>query len=211
MAAEPRAAVPHVTFVPGAAGLGAFWTPVADALPSAWTRTLVDLPGLGAAPAVAGLASYDDLVEHVARGLPPRGALVGQSMGGYVAMAVALRRPDRVSHLVLTVAAGGLDMSALGAADWRRDYAASYPGAAPWATDRVPDLSAQLPRLAMPVLLVWATDDAISPLAVAHRIAALVPDATLLALETDDHWVARAHAAVVAGAIARFVGTGDRA
>ena len=151
-------------------------------------------------------ARYDDLVAHVADGLPPRTALIGQSMGGYVAMAAALRRPERVSHLVLTVAAGGLDMAALGASDWRVDYPAAHPAAAPWAIDHVPDLSAQLARLTMPVLLVWAARDAISPLAVAHRLAALVPDVTLLTFDTDDHWVARAHAALVATAIARFVG-----
>ncbi|MGE0816304.1 MAG: alpha/beta fold hydrolase [Vicinamibacterales bacterium] len=197
---------PHVTFVPGAAGLASFWAPVAAALPAAWSRSFVDLPGLGGAPAVPGIGSYDDLVAHVAGALPPRTVLVGQSMGGYVAMAAALLRPERVSHLVLTVAAGGLDMRALGAADWRADYRESYPAAAPWATDAVPDLSARLSALDVPTLLVWATRDPISPLAVADRLRARLPRASLVTFDTDDHWVARLQAPEVAAAIVRFVG-----
>ncbi|MEZ5293230.1 MAG: alpha/beta fold hydrolase [Vicinamibacterales bacterium] len=195
----------HVTFVPGAAGLASFWAPVSEGLPAAWGRTFVDLPGLGGAPAVPAVASYDDLVNHVAGLLPPRTVLVGQSMGGYVALAAALACPERVSHLVLTVAAGGVDVHALGAADWRGDYRASYPGASPWATDAVPDLSARLPALDVPTLLVWATRDLISPLAVAERLRERLPRATLVTFDTDDHWVARLHAPDVAAAIARFV------
>lgn len=196
---------PHVTFVPGAAGLSAFWSPVADRLPAAWTRSLVDLPGLGGAPALPSVASYDDLVEHIAARIERPTVLVGQSMGGYLAMEVALRYPALVSHLVLSVAAGGLDMAALGAIDWRADYATSHPGAAPWATARVPDLGDRLPGLRMPVLLVWATRDAISPLAVAHRLVALLPRVSLVAFDSDDHWVARVFADETASAIAWFV------
>jgi pimeloyl-ACP methyl ester carboxylesterase len=152
--------------------------------------------------------SYDDLVEYIAARIDEPTVLVGQSMGGYLAMAVALAYPARVSHLVLTVAAGGLDMPALGAADWRPGYAAEYPQAAPWATARVPDLSDRLPGLRSPTLLVWATRDPISPLAVAHRLADLVPATTLATFDTDDHWVARQFAAGTAAAIERFVDSG---
>ncbi|MFN7980156.1 MAG: alpha/beta fold hydrolase [Vicinamibacterales bacterium] len=195
----------HVTFIPGAAGRGSFWEPVAGALPSSWTTTLVDLPGLGTTPAIDGVASYDDLATHVAAGMNGPGVVVAQSMGTYVALQLAWRRPDLVTHLVLVAATGGANMQELGAADWRDGYAREYPDAAPWATEPVGDLSAAMTLMAMPVLLIWPTRDPLSPLAVAQHLRSRFMNATLRTIESDDHWVARTHAADVAAAIARFV------
>jgi hypothetical protein len=50
-----------VTFVPGAAGAGAFWSPVVQRLPATWDIDVPDLPGLGAIPARDRIANYDDL------------------------------------------------------------------------------------------------------------------------------------------------------
>ena len=166
-----------------------------------------DLPGLGAAPAVEGINGYADLVEHVVRMIGEPTILVAQSMGGYVALEAALRYPSLIRGLVLTATAGGVDMRRAGAADWRADYAAAYPGAAPWARDAVPDLGDRLADIRCPALLIWATADAISPLAVAHALATRLPHASLVTFDTDDHWVARRFAPEVARAIASFVRT----
>lgn len=198
-------AAPHVTFVPGAAGRGAFWEPVANALPPSWTATLVDLPGLGSTPAIDGVASYDDLAGHVASVMSGPGVVVAQSMGAYVALQLAWRRPDLVTHLVLVAATGGADMPALGALDWRDGYAREYPAAASWATEQVGDLSPAMTLMAMPVLLVWPTRDPLSPLAVAQHMRSRFMNAALHAIDSDDHWVARTHATDVAAAIVRFV------
>lgn len=206
MSATPS---PRVTFVPGAAGRGSFWEPVAAALPSTWTRTLIDLPGLGTTPAVDGVSSYDDLAHHVESRLSGPGVVVAQSMGACVALQLAWRRPDLVTHLVLAAATGGVDVQALGAADWRDSYAREYPDAAPWATERVGDLSAAMTLMAMPVLLVWPTRDPLSPLAVAQHVRSRFPNATLRTFDSDDHWVARTHASEVAAAITRFVRPGE--
>lgn len=199
------AAPPHVTFLPGAAGRGAFWEPVAAALPPSWTHTLVDLPGLGTTPAIDGVASYDDLAVHVASRMPGPGVVVAQSMGVYVALQLAWRRPDLVTHLVLVAATGGADMATLGATDWRAGYAREYPDAALWASEPVGDVSAAMTLMAMPVLLVWATRDPLSPLAVAQHFRSRLPNATLRTIDSDDHWVARTQAAEVAATISRFV------
>lgn len=198
-------AAPHVTFIPGAAGRGSFWEPVAGALPSSWTTTLVDLPGLGTTPAIDGVASYDDLAMHVAAGMNDPGVVVAQSMGVYVALQLAWRRPDLVTHLVLVAATGGANMPELGAVDWRDGYAREYPDAAPWATERVGDLSAAMTLMAMPVLLIWPTRDPLSPLAVAQHLRSRFMNVTLRTIDSDDHWVARTHATDVAAAIARFL------
>jgi pimeloyl-ACP methyl ester carboxylesterase len=128
-----------VTFVPGAAGSGSFWLPVVERLPSTWHVQLVDLPGLGPIRSHPAVSSYDSLVDYVARAIQVPTVLVGQSMGGFVALQLALRYPQLVTHLVLVVATGGLDMTAHGASDWRVDYAASYPQAQDWARDVTPE------------------------------------------------------------------------
>lgn len=71
-----------------------------------------DLPGFGdsgpAPPGVSLLEHYadvvDGLIEHTGASSPV--AVVGNSMGGAVALTYALRRPDRVTRLVLVGCAG---------------------------------------------------------------------------------------------------------
>ena len=171
----------------------------------AWDVLAVDLPGLGPTPPHPAVSSYDSLVDHVARGMPGPSLLVGQSMGAFVSLQLALRYPHLVTHLVLVAAAGGVDMAACGASDWRADYAASYPQAQQWARDQVPDLTAELGKITVPVLLVWATVDSLSPLPVARTIARGIAHARLVTFDTDDHWVARRFAAETADAIRDLV------
>jgi pimeloyl-ACP methyl ester carboxylesterase len=191
----------RLLFLPGVSGLGSFWDPVAARLPPAWERTLIDWPGLGTVPPAQDVRSFDDLVARIVGHLDEPAVLVAQSMGGVVAMRAALQRPDRVPALVLAATSGGIDLASFGVADWRSDYRATYPQAPPWVYERGLDLSPALARLDIPTLLVWATDDAISPLAVGRHLARLLPRARLLEIASDDHWVARVHAAMVADAI----------
>jgi 3-oxoadipate enol-lactonase len=64
-----------------------------------------DLPGHGGTPADHSLHRFDDYATSMLRLLDSlrieRTALVGLSLGGMIAMAMALRRPDRVSSIVL--------------------------------------------------------------------------------------------------------------
>jgi pimeloyl-ACP methyl ester carboxylesterase len=198
-----HAGVTAVTLVPGAAGLGSFWHPIARRLPQEWPRTVLDLPGFGPVPPVAGVESYDALVEHVARQMPGPSLLAGQSMGAYVCLKLALRHPQLVTHLVLSVAAAGVDMGAAGASDWRPRHREAHPESGSWIYGAPEDLTARLPGIRVPVLLIWASRDPLSPLAVADQLEAGLPRASRLVFDTDDHWVLRRFAAQAARAIER--------
>ncbi len=78
-----------------------------------YTPLALDLPGHGE-EARAGRRSgersitYERCVEAVLAAAPPRFALCGYSMGGRVALGVALAAPQRVSRLVLVSASAGI-------------------------------------------------------------------------------------------------------
>ncbi|MGC5167861.1 alpha/beta fold hydrolase [Luteimicrobium sp. DT211] len=65
----------------------------------------VDLPGFGDAPDAAGEPSVEALADALAAALDARGVhravVAGMSMGGYVALALAERRPELVAGLAL--------------------------------------------------------------------------------------------------------------
>ncbi len=186
-------------FLPGMSGRGEFWEPVASRMRAGGHRcTLLDWPGLGGVAARADVAGYDDLVRLVCAHLNGPTVLVGQSMGGYLAIRTALAAPGQISHLLLAATSGGLDMAALGADDWRPGSRAAHQAAPAWAFEPTSDLSDELRRLDVPTLLVWASADAISPVAVGLRLLQLLADARLLVLDSEDHWVARVHGDEVA-------------
>ena len=94
---------PTIVFLHATRLTGAQWGAQADALGAEFPCVLVDLPGHGAAadrPFTLADAASD--VATTIAGLPDgRAVLVGLSLGGYVAMEVAARWPERVAGLVL--------------------------------------------------------------------------------------------------------------
>jgi len=184
-------AVAHVAFLPGAAGAGEFWLPVADRLPAHWPKTLLSWPGAGEQPHDARVRGFDDLVALAAARLDDRSDLVAQSMGGVVALGIAGRRPDKVRRLVLVATSGGIDVAGLGAEEWRDTYRAEYPNAAPWVCQERPDYTDTVSRIHAPTLLLWGDADPISPLAVGQRLAALLPNAALHVVAGGAHALAQ--------------------
>src|SRR5262249_53057920 len=113
---------PRVVFLPGASGAGQFWQPVAARLPRDWDTLLLDLPGLGGIPSDPCVNAFDDLTGLVLARIDSPVDVVAQSMGGVVALQVALARPDLVRRLVLVATSGGVDLSRFDVEDWRPEY-----------------------------------------------------------------------------------------
>lgn len=202
----PIAAPPHrVLFLPGASGDPLFWQGVGQLLPPEWEKRFLAWPGLGSQPADDRIAAFADLVDQAAADLDAPSVIVAQSMGGIVALELALRFPERVTHLVLAATSGGLDIARFGAADWRADFLQSFPGTARWILEEKPDLSARLAEIAMPILLLWGDADPISPPAVGCHLATLIHSARLEILPGADHGFAKAMPDEVAERLLRFL------
>jgi len=193
-----------ILFLPGAGGSASFWQPVADRLGR--DGTLLAWPGLGNEPAHPGVNGIDDLVRLALRHMTEPVDIVAQSMGGLVAIRLALAAPTRVNRLVLAATSGGVPVADLGGTDWRADYFLAYPGASRWIADPQEDLSARLPSITAPTLLLWGDRDPISPLAVGQRLASLLPRARLQIVPGGNHDLAQTHADLVADAIAHHLG-----
>jgi pimeloyl-ACP methyl ester carboxylesterase len=94
---------PRVVFVHGLFGQGKNWATIARGLAGNHRVTLLDLPNHGHSPWTERV-DYLDMAELVATELEQFGepvTLVGHSMGGKVAMQLALRRPELLRALVV--------------------------------------------------------------------------------------------------------------
>lgn len=188
----------QLLFLPGASGRTQLWEPVAKLLAHPAAKVHVGWPGFGPMPPDPSIDGLDDLVARVAAQVDRPTALVAQSMGGVIAMRVALAKPELVTHLVLAATSGGVDVAGLGGEDWRPSFHQANPLLPRWFSADHEDLSPRLPTLAVPTLLLWGDADPISPLAVGRRLAALLPDAELQVVAGGDHDLAEIHAQRVA-------------
>jgi pimeloyl-ACP methyl ester carboxylesterase len=170
-------------------------------------------PGFGESDEPSWLENMQDLVyfyldlmdqlhlEHV--------HVIGSSLGGWLAMELALRQPSRFSSLTL-IGAAGIRIPEAQPGDiflWSPEKAAQKtfknPALVAWAIDNPldqdttlknrhtcallawaprlhnPMLAKWLHRLTMPVQLVWGEDDEIMPLPYAHALQKLISQSLL--------------------------------
>jgi pimeloyl-ACP methyl ester carboxylesterase len=177
-----------LVFLPGAGGSAAFWRPVVERLADLGEARALGWPGFGEVPPVPGLASLDDLFRWLVRELPAGPShVVAQSMGGVLAMRLALEHPGRVASLALVATSGGVDVAALGGTDWRAEYLAALPGVPRWFVDERVDLGPRLREVAAPALLLFGAGDPVSPPQVGRFLRSRLPRARLVIVDSDSH------------------------
>jgi 2-succinyl-6-hydroxy-2,4-cyclohexadiene-1-carboxylate synthase len=91
----------HVVALHGFAGTGATWHGVDPGY------SAPDLPGHGTSATVA--PTFDSATETVLTAAPQRFVLAGYSMGGRIALHVALAVPERIERLVLIATTAGIE------------------------------------------------------------------------------------------------------
>jgi pimeloyl-[acyl-carrier protein] methyl ester esterase len=90
---------PNLTLLHGWGLNGAVWNGLHDRLAKRYTLHIIDLPGHGRSHG-APVSTLDAMVDAVANAMPVRSHLLGWSLGGHTAMAIAHRFPARVDKLV---------------------------------------------------------------------------------------------------------------
>jgi len=175
-----------LVFFPGAGGRVEFLRPIAERLARRRETRICAYPGLGGAPAEPRLKTLADLQRHLLASLPPQFDLVTMSMGGVLALRIALEQPERIRKLVLMATSGGVDVVKLGGLDWRDNFRKVQPDVPSWFVEDRTDVTEQLGRIQHPTLLVYGDDDLIAPVSVGqllqqnlpHAQIEIIPDAT---------------------------------
>ena len=200
----------RVAFLPGASGKRDYWRPVAERLDPRNELHLLAWPGFGDEPPDAKVTSLTGLVDYCVKQLPEPANVVAQSMGGVVALLLALQQPKLVRRLVLCGTSGGIDMSLFDAEDWRETYVREYlptiEQAPTWFVDDRTDLTDQLRKVQAPTLLLWGAEDKVSPPAVGGYLQKLLPNAWFQTIPGGSHSVAAEKPDEVARRIGSFLG-----
>jgi 2-succinyl-6-hydroxy-2,4-cyclohexadiene-1-carboxylate synthase len=100
----------NLVLLHGFAGTRDTWDGVLGCLPpERYTPLALDLPGHGESIDAVEWITFDACVEHVLSRSPASFELCGYSLGGRIALHVALLAPERVRRLVLVSSTAGID------------------------------------------------------------------------------------------------------
>ena len=80
---------------------GTIWEETARALANRASVNCIDLPGHGQSPMPLDNYTIKVLADTIAKTLPEQGNVIGWSLGGMIAMQIALRHPEKIKRLIL--------------------------------------------------------------------------------------------------------------
>jgi len=226
-----------LVLVHGAGGSRLLWPPQLRRLPGATVYTL-DLPGHGRSggPACDTVAGYAGAIAAFLDEVGvAQAVIVGHSMGGAIALTLALDLADRVAGLVLVATGARLRVTPTILESIHRDFEAAVelvsramwsPAAEPVLVERgrralleagpavlASDLTAcdrfdvmeRLGEIAAPTLVVAGSADVLTPLKYARFLAERIPNARCEILEGAGHMVMLERPAEVARAVGEFL------
>ena len=210
-----------LVLIHGVGNQAASWVKVAGDLSLSRRLILPDLAGHGQSGPAEGPIAMADLVNGLgavldAEKIESGAVLVGNSMGGWVAMRYALAYPGRVSRLVLVDSSGiYADLGGITLLPKNRDEAAALLEAIGAGNEPLPAgfvlddliekigegatprvvaglkaedfLEKDLSRLETPADLLWGAEDKLLPLAYARRLEAMIPRARLTEMPGVGH------------------------
>ena len=228
----PAGAMP-VVCVHGIGVSGRYFAPLLEALAPTHPAFAPDLPGSGRSDGPARALTIDELADVLAAWMTARGlaraALLGNSFGCQVIAAFALRHPARLAAAVLAGPTGDpaerspLRLLARLALDGLREPPSEVLIAVRdyWrfgvrrgiATARMmvdDDMTAKLPLMTAPTLVVRGERDAIVTPAWAETVAALLPRSELVTIPGAAHAVNYDAPAALAAAVNRFLASVPR-
>jgi pimeloyl-[acyl-carrier protein] methyl ester esterase len=104
LSVETRGRGPDLVLVHGWGMSAAVWRGLPGDLALGHRLTAIELPGHGHSPLDRGWTALGDWVSACLRSAPPQAVWLGWSLGGLLALAAALREPQRVSALVQVTA-----------------------------------------------------------------------------------------------------------
>jgi pimeloyl-ACP methyl ester carboxylesterase len=200
---------PPLILVHGLASSGTLWRYAFDGLAAHHRVYAIDLPGCGLSSS-SRLIRLNQSVEFLRSWLDaiavPRAHVLGHSWGGAVAIRLAATSPDRVSRLILVNSAGlplggpvplliprlfrsgsPIRRDALGVI--ARDLFQTGPrNIVAMALDITrDDVSALLPTITVPTLVIWGSNDHLVPVRLGEKLVELIPGAHLIVLPGAGH------------------------
>ena len=212
-----REEAPVLVLLHGVNDQAGTWAGVVPSLVKEYRLIVPDLAGHGESEPKTGVITYalvlerlHSIVEKETRG---KVVIAGNSMGGWIGTLYALDHPDKVAQLVLEDSSGMAWPLTVPLFPKNREEAKAMMRAVNGPADRTPDavldaflarkdlpmsrfmmpdivqhlLDTRLPKLAVPVTLIWGRDDGVLPLAYAEALQKAIPGSELRIIDGAAH------------------------